>query len=121
LLKKDKEFVFEEKELQCFEMLKKKLDEVELHTDASAQGFGAVLLHRKKDKKLHPIFYFSKATTNDEAKYHSLELETLAIIYALRRFRIYVQGRRFRIVKDCNSLTLTLNRIELKPLLHGGH
>jgi len=104
LLKKDKEIVFEEKELQCFEMLKKKLveapvlilyyykDEVELQTDASAQGFGAVLLQRKEDKKLHPIFYFSKETTKDEAKCHSFELETLAIIYALRRFRIYVQG-----------------------------
>jgi len=90
-------------------------DEVELHTDASAQGFGAVLLQRKEDKKLHPIFYFSKATTKDVAKYHSFELETLAIIYALRRFRIYVQGSRFRIVTDCNSLTLTLNRIELNP------
>jgi len=91
LLKKEKEFVFEEKELQCFEILKKKLveapvlglyyykDEVELHTDANAQGFGAVLLQRKEDKKLHPLFYFSKATTKDEAKYHSFELETLSI------------------------------------------
>jgi len=42
-------------------------------------------------------------------------LETLAIIYALRRFRIYVQGGRFRIDTDCNSLTLTLNRIKLSP------
>lgn len=127
LLRKDKKFQFEEKELNCFLCLKEKLleapvlslynhkDDVELHCDASALGFGAVLLQKKEDGKLHPIFYFSKRTTETEAKYHSFELETLAIIYALRRFRIYLQGRKFKIVTDCNSLTLTLNKIDLNP------
>jgi hypothetical protein len=72
-------------------------------------------MQRKEDGKLHPVFYFSKRSTETEAKYHSFELETLAIIYALRRFRIYLQGRHFKILTDCNSLTLTLNRVELNP------
>lgn len=87
--------------------------ESELHFDASALGFGAVLMKKENDGKWHPVFYFSKRTTETEAKYHSFELETLAIIYALRRFRIYLQGRHFKIVTDCNSLTLTLNKIDL--------
>lgn len=62
-----------------------------LHCDASAHGFGAILM-LKQNNKMHPVFYFSQRTTEVEAKYHSFELETLAIVYALRRFRIYLQG-----------------------------
>jgi len=86
------------------------MTETELHTDASALGFGAVLLQRKSDKKLHPIFYFSKRTTETESKLHSFELETLAIIYALKRFRIYLCGIKFKIITDCNALKLTLEK-----------
>jgi len=39
----------------------------------------------------------------------------LAILYALRRFRIYVQGKRFKIVTDCNALSLALNKVKLNP------
>lgn len=90
-------------------------DETELHCDASAAGFGAILLQRKTDGKMHPIFYYSKRTSESESKYHSFELETLAILYALRRFRVYLQGRKFRIITDCNSLAMTLNRREMNP------
>lgn len=89
--------------------------ETELHCDASSHGFGAVLLQKKDDGKFHPISYFSKSTTPQEAKYHSFELETLAMIYALRRFRTYLEGIAFKIVTDCNSLTLTLNKRDMNP------
>jgi len=64
---------------------------------------------------MHPIFFFSKQTTDYESRYHSFELETLAIIYALRRFKIYLQGKKFKIITDCNSLSLTLNKREINP------
>lgn len=88
--------LFEKAHRQAFETLKNRLmsapilsiynprNETELHCDANAIGFGATLLQRKLDRKLHPIFYFSKRTTDVESKYHNYELETLAIIYALR-------------------------------------
>lgn len=53
--------------------------ETELHTDASALGFGAMLL-QKKEKMSHVIAYFSKKTTPEQSRYHSYELETLAVI-----------------------------------------
>ena len=60
-------------------------------------------------------FLFSqKKTTDHEVNYHSFELETLAVVYALRRFRTYLEGVKFKIVTDCNSLTLTLNTQEIK-------
>jgi hypothetical protein len=50
----------------------------ELHTDASAVGYGGILI-QKCDGQTRVIAYFSKSTTQTEAKYHSYELETLAI------------------------------------------
>lgn len=113
LTRKNAEFYFGQTERQTFETLKSRLmdapilslysprDETELHCDASAAGFGAILMQRKSDRKFHPVLYFSKRTTDREAKYHSFELETLAIIYALRRFRTYLLGIKFKIVTDC--------------------
>ena len=63
----------------------------ELHTDANAKGYGSVLLYMQVDGKFHPVPYYSKCTSKAEAKYHSLELVTLAIIYALKWFRIYLE------------------------------
>lgn len=42
-------------------------------------------MQRKDDGKIHPIFYFSKRTKDLESKYHSFELETLAIIIRLNK------------------------------------
>lgn len=125
LLKKNVKFRFNEKERNVFLQLKQKLIEApilaiynpkaytELHCDASTHGFGAVLLQRQTDKQMHPIFYFSKRTTEAENKYHSFELETLAIIYALRRFRIYLERISFNIVTDCSAVTQTLEKKDI--------
>lgn len=127
LLRKGATFKFNQEQLDAFETLKKKLiespvlsiynpkDPTELHYDASSRGFGAILLQRKADNCLHPIFYFSKRATEVESRYHSYELETLAIIYALKRFRIYLQGISFKIVTDCNALVMTLKKKEINP------
>lgn len=116
LLRKNATFEFKEKELRAFEKLKAKLasapilsiynprDDTELHCDASFA-----------DLKLHPIFYYSKRTTETESRYHSFELEMLAIINALRRFRVYLHGIKFKIVTDCQSLKLTLDKKDINP------
>lgn len=110
LLKKDIAFQFGESERNAFVTLKNKLVEApilavfnpkastELLCDASIHGFGAILMQRQSDDVMHPVFYFSRRTTEVEARYHSFELETLTIVYALRRFRIYVQDMTFTIV-----------------------
>lgn len=68
-------------------------------------------MQKKADGIFHPVFYFSKRTTESESKFHSFELETLAI-YALKQFRVYLQGIKFKILTDCNSLTMTLKKEE---------
>ena len=88
----------------------------EVHCDASKLGFGGILLQRVDDKSpLRPVAYFSKQTTKDEEFYHSYELETLAVVNSLKRFRTYLMGIPFTVCTDCNALKSTLTKRDLVP------
>lgn len=127
VLKKDRSFCFDPVELEAFEIKKNKLTsdsilaiysphaETELHCDVSASGFGAMLPYKQKDGLFQPISYFSHRTTPTESKYHSLELECLAAIYAIKRFHIYLSGKKFKIITDCDSFNLTLKKKDINP------
>lgn len=88
--------------------------ELEVHTDASKLGIGAILL-QDGVKGLQPIAYYSRQTSPEEQKFHSYELETLAVITALNRFRVYLLGTRFKIVTDCNAIKSTMTKKDLVP------
>lgn len=125
LTKKEAMFNFDKNCQLAFEKLKNLLTtspilciydpskETELHTDASALGFGAILMQRQSDERMHPVAYFSRASSPTEAKYHSYVLETLAIYHALERFRVYLEGIQFAVVTDCNSLVQATEKKEL--------
>jgi len=126
LLKSNSEFVFGENERLAFNQLKFALSnkpvlqlykatlETELHTDASMHGYGAILLQRNdKDGLFHPVYYASGKTTTAESKYSSYELEVLAIIKALRKFRVYLLGISFKIITDCQAFSLTMSKKDL--------
>ena len=91
----------------------------ELHCDVSKMGYGAVLIERESDNLFYPIFCFSTRTSEVKARYHSFKLETLAVIYALRRFRIYLQGIPFKIVTDRNAWKLTLDKQDVNRRISG--
>jgi len=91
--------------------------QIELHTDASCIGYGAILLH-KIDNKPHVVEYYSKCTSPAESKYHSYELETLAVVNAIKHFRHYLQGRKFVVYTDCNSLKASRTKLDLTPRVH---
>lgn len=54
-------------------------------------------------------------TQGAESKYHSYELETLAVVKALQHFRHYLVGVHFKVVTDCNALKLTQKKKDLMP------
>lgn len=87
----------------------------EVHTDASSIGYGAVLMQAHEDGKKHVVSYYSQATQGAESRYHSYELETLAVKKALEHYRHYLIGIKFKVVTDCNALKATQNK---KDLLH---
>lgn len=61
------------------------------------------------------IGYFSKRTSSAEEKYHSYELETLAVVNALKNFRVYLLGIEFTLVTDCNALKAAANKKDISP------
>ncbi|GFU41667.1 retrovirus-related Pol polyprotein from transposon 17.6 [Trichonephila clavipes] len=125
LTRKDNPFMFEQPQMEAFEKLKKLLTEspvlsifqqgrtTELHTDASQQGYGAVLLQEAEDGKLHPVQYMSQKTTQAEEKYSSYELEVLAVVNALKKFRTYLLGNHFKIITDCSAFQKTMDKKDL--------
>ncbi|KAL4153426.1 hypothetical protein QTP88_001259 [Uroleucon formosanum] len=60
--------------------------------DHDLTGFGALLFQGQAvaDNKMKPVFYFSQRTSPNESKFHSFELECLAVVYAIKRFHIYL-------------------------------
>ncbi|GFU24767.1 transposon Tf2-9 polyprotein [Trichonephila clavipes] len=126
LLRKDTPFNFDVKQKASFDELKRLLCqkpvlgiyrqncETEIHTDASIDGISAVLLQRSPDdNSLHPIYYMSRKTSETERKYTSYELEVLAIIEALKKFKVYILGMPFKIITDCNAFTKTMSKKDL--------
>ena len=62
-------------------------------------ALGAVL-----EQDGHPVAYFSRALRNAEVRYSTIELECLAIVESLKRFRHYLIGRHFEILTDHKPL-----------------
>lgn len=127
LLKSNFVWRWNDEHVKAFETLKQKLVErpilalynvkleTELHTDASKLGIAGILLQKHNDGMFRPVAYYSRKTTKDEQNLHSFELETLAVIASLKRFRIYLLGLKFKIVTDCNALRTTLTKRDLIP------
>jgi len=72
----------------------------------------------KIDGKPRVVEYFSKCTSPPESRYHSYELETLAVYNAVKSFRHYLHGRKFAIFTDCNSLKASRTKVELTPRVY---
>ncbi|BFF91641.1 uncharacterized protein DMAD_09873 [Drosophila madeirensis] len=126
LLRKDQTFKWEQPQQDAFEELKRRLiskpvvtsyridAEHELHTDASAVGLAGVLLQKDEDQ-MKPIAYYSRATSKPEKNYHSYELEALAVVESLERFKYYIYGKRIKVITDCNALKTSMEKRELIP------
>jgi len=132
LLKKTIHFDFNDACIQAFKSLKANLVsylvlqlynpllQTELHTDASSIALAGILLQKQASGSWHPIAYYSQATNLAENKYHSFELEMLAIVKAIERFHIYLYGIEFTVVTDCNAVTYAINKAHLNLRKHDG-
>ncbi|CAK1595379.1 unnamed protein product [Parnassius mnemosyne] len=85
-----------------------------LYTDASRDGIAGILM-QVSDSVEKPIHYYSRQTTDDEKKYHSFELELLAVVQSLNKFRHYLLGSHFRIITDCSAVRFALSKKEIIP------
>lgn len=55
----------------------------------------------------------SRKTTAAEEKYNSYELEVLAVIEAVKKFRVYLLGQPFKIITDCSAFEMTMRKKDL--------
>lgn len=85
-----------------------------LYTDASRDGLGCILVQVTENGE-KPVHFYSRQTTKDEKQYHSFELELLAIIVGLQKFRHYLLGSVFKIVTDCSAVRYTLSKQDIVP------
>ena len=115
LLRKDVKFNWTSECQLAFEKLKNGLKaSVELslpdlnlpftiQCDASDQGIGAVLL-QVKDGVRTPVWFISRQLTPAESKYSISEKECLAIIFAVKKFKPYIEFSHFTVETDHQAL-----------------
>lgn len=98
-----------------------------LQTDASTIGLGAVLGQKDENGKEHVIAYASRVLHGSEVNYTISELECLAVIWAIEKFRCYLEGWKFSVITDHSCLrwlltiknpTGRLARWAMKLLVH---
>ncbi|UYV82143.1 hypothetical protein LAZ67_21001121 [Cordylochernes scorpioides] len=74
----------------------------QLFCDVSLQGIAGILEQQHPDGTLHPVQYYSRAIRPHEKNYSITELECLAVIDSVEKFRIYLAGcgRPKRLLSD---------------------
>lgn len=85
---------------------------MEIHSDASGYGLGAVLVQRIDGKEC-VISYASRLLSKCEKDYSVTEQECLALVFAVRRFRAFIWGINVKVVTDHHSLCWLFKKKEL--------
>ena len=120
LTKKNVEFVWNRECQLAFDLLKQKLTTAPvlvypnfdqsfvLETDASIKGLGAVLSQRQENSQLHPVAFASRALSAAEKNYSIIELETLAVVWAIQHFHAYLYMHEVMVVTDHSAVKAIL-------------
>ena len=88
-----------------------------LETDTSVKGLSAVLFQKGEDGNIHPVAYASRALSPQEQRYSVTELETLAVVWAVKHYLAYLYGHD---VLNCIYRPLSCNSKHACPLVEFG-
>ena len=87
-----------------------------LETDACDYGIGAVLTQLRAEN-WKPVAFFSKHLSKSQVNYSVIQKEALAIVLAVRHFRVYLYGKQFVIYTDHRPLKWMLTMKEPSALI----
>ncbi|UYV82105.1 hypothetical protein LAZ67_21000844 [Cordylochernes scorpioides] len=76
----------------------------QVYCDASTLGIAGILKQVHPDGNVYPVQYFSRTLRPHEKNYSISELECLAIVESVEKFRVYLMGRKFTIFSDHHAL-----------------
>nr|KAI8764985.1 hypothetical protein BgiMline_002655 [Biomphalaria glabrata] len=78
-----------------------------LRTDASGSGLGAVLMQTAEGSgdTLFPVAYASRKLNQAESNYATIELECLALVWAIEKFQAFLYGKHFTLQTDHKPLS----------------
>lgn len=105
---------------KCFEEMKNALikapilaffepqDETILKADSSNYGIGSVLTQIKQGIE-KPVAYLSRTLSKTERNWTTTEKELLAIVWSIKKFDHFLNGKPFRIETDHHALCWLLN------------
>ena len=120
LLKADVPFIWSEECRLAFDTIKQALvappilaypnwsKEFILYTDASKAGLGIALSQLDDNGHEHVVLYDSRTLTAEEKGYGVSDMEGAAVIWALKKHRVYLLGQHFTLVTDHSALKATL-------------
>jgi hypothetical protein len=123
LTRKDVPFDFNDSCKDAFNFLKQKFQEapilrqfdperpIILFTDASGFALGAILSQKDSTGCEYVCSFASRLLKGAELHYGITEKECLAVIWAIKHFRIYLYGTKFTVVTDHKALhwLMTIN------------
>ncbi|GFQ67247.1 uncharacterized protein K02A2.6 [Trichonephila clavata] len=129
LTKKNVRFLWSKDFQVAFEQIKKEIcsPKVLVHydpsllltlaSDASPVGIGCVLSHVYPDGSEHPIAFASRILSGSEKKYSQIDKEALSIVWAVKKFYLYLKGRRFTLITDHKPLVAIFGSKRGLPVL----